>query len=74
MALAPDQRAELLALRAKLQPFREQLETAVAREEAVELAVSERLGRPAKDGDTITAVDDLRAAEIFNTCWRKDAL
>jgi hypothetical protein len=78
MALDPEQRAALLALRVRLQPFREglrqlgeQLETAIIGEEAVELAVSERLGRPAKDGDVITPADDFRAEQIVAQCWGK---
>jgi hypothetical protein len=77
MALDPQQRAALMALRARLQPFREnlrqlgeQLETAIVHEEAIALAIEERIGREPKDGEPSLPADDERAEEIVRTCWR----
>jgi hypothetical protein len=70
MHLTPEQRADLQALRARLRPLCERLETAIVHEESLWLAVGERLGREAKDGDAITPQDDLRAAEIVADFWQ----
>jgi hypothetical protein len=70
MHLTPEQRADLQALRARLRPLCERLETAIVHEESLWLAVGERLGREAQDGDVITRQDDERAAKIVAECWR----
>jgi hypothetical protein len=63
--LTPEQKTELLVLRGKLRAFGEHLETAIVHEESRWLAVEERLGREARDGDPVTAADEQRAGEIM---------
>jgi hypothetical protein len=70
MDLSPQQREELVRLRAQLREQQANIEAMIVREEATELAVSERIGRPAKDGDVITPADDVRASKIVADFWR----
>jgi hypothetical protein len=46
------------------------LEQEILIEEGRELAISERIGRPAEDGMAVTAADEKRAREIVQQFWK----
>jgi hypothetical protein len=78
MALSPEERAEVIRLRAQNRAMMASLERSIAslensgvRQEALWLAVGERLGRPAQDGDAITDRDEERAEQIMQF-WNAD--
>jgi hypothetical protein len=76
--LTRKQRAEIRALRdqnralmANLELSIAQAETAMVREDALRLAITERLGREARDGDAITDRDEERTEQIMRF-WSAD--
>jgi hypothetical protein len=76
--LTRKQRAEIRALRdqnralmANLELSIARTETAMVREDALRLAITERLGREARDGDAITDRDEERAEQIMRF-WSAD--
>jgi hypothetical protein len=76
MRLSPQQRAEVLALNAQsrfaaelMEDVQRRLRRLIAGEEALRLAVSERLGYDPVDGCDVEPADDFRAQEILRQCW-----
>jgi hypothetical protein len=51
-------------------PVLADIERRMAKEDAVRLALEERLGHEPEEGETITYQDELRAKQIFLECWR----
>jgi hypothetical protein len=78
--LTPAERAEVLELHAMHRHVMQRLEVIlnrvgdrmahqIAKENALWLAVEERIGREPEDGTPITPADDFRAQEILRQCW-----
>jgi hypothetical protein len=59
-----------LETRTRLEWTLYQITRLLSRNDCLSLAIEERTGRPAEDGEQGTPEDIKRADEIFAACWR----